>query len=537
MRTVRLPKHLGQVDLADLNKGLAAGEICLDWSDVESMLSSKQMAILLSGLQLTAHGEFLGIEMLPPSLQDHILAILLDQEMQQARQQAEKMEHPEGADPALWLPEGQCPDGDATMIKLYLAQQNIGELVLPVDIGSISATLPKHPTAPFASANSASGLNTFSRQKKASAISALSTLVLDMQELAIADISCLLAQVQQLLSAYRAWIDAQEARLQNQTEDLQNREKELQNVLQECRKTFAGIQAGLTLLQDNKEAFQAFCFMNRALWLQRVHTLYAAQRPYNDSQLLPGDVDLPKNRRWQPFQLAFILLHLPALTAGEKRDEHANALADRLWFPDGDGKAEARLALAAYALGLYRLQGSKRGGEERPVVVLRYTARLFRSQQFQSVAALICACEMIRHGNRILWGGIPFRLGLWTAPHIPKNGQLAQTGLSSPAGDPASFIFARLLPTCPWCGSPVQTGKSIEIESYSNSKKRVRRTLLYCGDPAGQCSFSKKHAYNEGLPVLVADEGLDRLLPSLLVATVDKAAPLPWRAITEILFE
>src|SRR5213075_106696 len=41
---------------------------------------------------------------------------------------------------------------------------------------------------------------------------------------------------------------------------------------------------------------------------------------------------------------------------------------------------------------------------------------------------------------------------------------------------------------------------------------------------------------SEGLPVLVVDEEIYRLLPALLIATVDKFAQMPWKGETQMLF-
>ena len=62
------------------------------------------------------------------------------------------------------------------------------------------------------------------------------------------------------------------------------------------------------------------------------------------------------------------------------------------------------------------------------------------------------------------------------------------------------------------------------------------RTLLYCGDPLGNCPFSRRLAPGEGLPVVVVDEEVYRLLPALLIATVDKFAQMPWNGQTQTLF-
>jgi hypothetical protein len=56
-----------------------------------------------------------------------------------------------------------------------------------------------------------------------------------------------------------------------------------------------------------------------------------------------ADVDIPKNRSWYAFQLAFILINLPGITSLDRPDRGASpyAGADLLWFPTGGGKTEA----------------------------------------------------------------------------------------------------------------------------------------------------------------------------------------------------
>ena len=52
------------------------------------------------------------------------------------------------------------------------------------------------------------------------------------------------------------------------------------------------------------------------MWQQRVHTLAGEARRRDDALKLHAAVeaaDEPQNRSWRPFQLAFVLLNLPAL--------------------------------------------------------------------------------------------------------------------------------------------------------------------------------------------------------------------------------
>ena len=63
-------------------------------------------------------------------------------------------------------------------------------------------------------------------------------------------------------------------------------------------------------------ALAAFRFANQAMYLQRVHTLAAEACTRDDTLSLDAaltSVGEPKNHSWRPFQLAFVLLNLPAL--------------------------------------------------------------------------------------------------------------------------------------------------------------------------------------------------------------------------------
>src|SRR5438067_4114573 len=239
---------------------------------------------------------------------------------------------------------------------------------------------------------------------------------------------------------------------------------------------------------------------------------------------------MPENRSWRPFQLAFILLNLPALTDlhHPDRSADASAIADLLWFPTGGGKTEAYLGLTAYTLALRRLQGTVAGrdGEHGVAVLMRYTLRLLTLQQTQRASVLVCACEAMRRDARAAgdgrWGETPFRIGLWVGQRTTPNktaqadeyikeirGTGYRPGLGGGSGSPAQ------LTNCPWCGAPIDPKRHIKVEPFASGRGR---TLIYCGDPFGSCPFSERQAAGEGLPVLVVDEEIYRLLPALLIA-------------------
>lgn len=371
-------------------------------------------------------------------------------------------------------------------------------------------------------------------------IPGLTGLVLDMKELAESPATDLIGKLTPLVTAYADWITHQAARITDPTAQLQGYEAIAKDTLANCTRALERIRTGLDLLQSDPQALESFQFMNRAMWQQRVHSSLSEQKRRGEEVEL-DTVDIPKNRSWRPFQLAFILLNLPSITDlnHPDRSHETEAIADLLWFPTGGGKTEAYLGLTAYTIGLRRLQGvvAGRSGESGVAVLMRYTLRLLTLQQFQRATALICACEAIRRENAVKWGKEPFRIGLWVGQKTtPNRTEQSEEFLKQKLGQyqPTSSGSPHQLTNCPWCGSKIDPGKQhIRVESFA---KGQARTLIYCGDALGRCLFTQKQSPTEGLPILVVDEEIYRRLPTLLIATVDKFAQMPWNGAVQMLF-
>ncbi|MEU4540961.1 DISARM system helicase DrmA [Streptosporangium sp. NPDC023825] len=406
----------------------------------------------------------------------------------------------------------------------------------------------------------------------------LADLVLDMEALARLPAAALRRGLSPLVTGYRSWIDRQEGRLADSGERLDPYGRTPHEALATARRAADRIEAGIDLLcgdesmydgnapevnthvgdaQDGKRrdgdapresardesALRAFRFANEAMRLQRVHTLAAAVRRKNPATTLEEAlrrVDTPDNHRWRPFQLAFLLLNLPALADPGHAERGApesdgDALADLLWFPTGGGKTEAYLGLTAFTLAIRRL-GPPLGGYDPSAgvaVLMRYTLRLLTIQQFQRATALICACEHLRRGDETTWGTTPFRIGLWVGARVTPNKtddaadwlkqlrKAGRRGFVRAAGSPHQ------LTGCPWCGEVLEAGINIVVDPTR------RRTQVFCNNL--YCDFNDV-TDPEGLPVVLVDEEIYRLLPSLVIATVDKFAQLPWRGETQALF-
>lgn len=370
-------------------------------------------------------------------------------------------------------------------------------------------------------------------------IPALADVLLDMKALAETPDAALLASLRALTTAYGNWIASNQSRVDGKLDGLEPFEAVAQDALKSCREAQTRIEAGVRVLQDDPKAMRAFRFANQAMWQQRIHALLSERKRAGMASTLE-DLDQPENRSWRPFQLAFVLLNLPGVTQLDHADrsESASAIADLLWFPTGGGKTEAYLGLTAYTLAMRRLQGVVGGrlGHAGIAVIMRYTLRLLTLQQFQRAAALICACEVIRRADAVTWGAEPFRVGLWVGMRTTPNtiDEAHESILRSHGAGAGRGVGSPLqLTNCPWCGSEIKSGQDVKVETYAQGRARV---FTFCGDQLGRCDFSRAQSPDEGIPVLTVDEEIYRRLPSLLIATVDKFAQMPWNGRTQMLF-
>ena len=369
-------------------------------------------------------------------------------------------------------------------------------------------------------------------------------LELDMKNLADADDGDLIAKLEHLASGYRTWIEKRESLLATPPSDLKGFKTTTTEINKRWRRALSRIESGIEMLKSRPDAADAFRFANRAMWLQRVHSEYSRRRRRGE-QVTLEELDIPKNRRWYPFQLAFMLLALESAADPDHpdRSDPLQAVTDLIWFPTGGGKTEAYLGLAAFVMALRRLDGVVDGldGGHGVAVLMRYTLRLLTVQQFQRASALICAMEVIRRerleGGDDSLGSSPFRIGLWVGRRATPNTTAQSERLISQARDDDNWRGGQgvgspaQLTSCPWCGSPLSTGADYEVN------KDLNRTLAFCSNKIGRrCPFTRMMAPDEGLPIVVVDEEIYKLLPSLIVATVDKFAQMPWRGDVQTLF-
>ncbi len=316
MKTIRLPVQLPpQSRLQDLNRLLRANAICLDWSDVQAdLVTPQQLDTLLHGLILSVHIECIGENTISETL-SHLIS--------EAFYRAEN-------------------DVDATISRPIRTKS---QALPPPEIWTPPTTYPSENEAECTIIRQK--LTVITRQlpyenESETDITALADLCLDMFELSQAKMTQLPDLLQPLVVAYAHWIEKESQHLLNPHENSLHHQTAAQKSIKYHSTMLHRIQDGIHLISTQKDAAQAFAFMNRAMWLQRIHTLGAEEKRKKGIYAI-HDINQPANRSWRPFQLAFILANISAPPGlnHHQRNTIQNTPTDLLWFPPGSGKTEA----------------------------------------------------------------------------------------------------------------------------------------------------------------------------------------------------
>jgi hypothetical protein len=335
---------------------------------------------------------------------------------------------------------------------------------------------------------------------------AITSPALSLRRLAEGPKADVIAELRGFTAAYEAWISEQDEAAKTLDGDLAAVAEEH---LEGCRTTLGRIRSGIDVLDRDPQPWEAFRLASRAMWNQRARSSWL-RGGKTTSAPDPGG-----RHEWRPFQLAFILQCLDGLVDSSHADRE---IADLLWFPTGGGKTEAYLGLIAFVVFLRRIRNEVGGGV---TVLMRYTLRLLTIQQFDRASLLIACCEQIRREEPRL-GSAEISIGLWVgqggAPNKLSEARQALDRLRNDQevdeGNPVQ------LHSCPWCGA---TLNAWQYEITTEPRMRIR-----CRDKG--CEFSN------GLPVYIVDEDVYSYRPTLVIATSDKFATMPWRPETRELF-
>jgi superfamily II DNA or RNA helicase len=343
---------------------------------------------------------------------------------------------------------------------------------------------------------------------------AIDTSALSMQALGTGSRAEVVTALSGLLDGYQGWIRdrKEEARNLEGTEHAPTARAQIER----CGEALQRMSRGAAILADPKRSqeLKAFQYANLAMAEQRARTSWVKE----------GKVDSPDptGGRWRPFQICFLLLCLEGIVdpAHEDRD-----LADLLWFPTGGGKTEAYLGLIAFTTFLRRMRRGDAGAGV--TVLMRYTLRLLTLQQFERATALICAMELLRSRRADELGSEEISIGMWVGksatPNALDDADERLTYLQKDTSRSLDKENPVQLQACTWCGTP------LDARDYTVVKEAGRMEVR-C--PNQDCEFHR----GNGLPVHLVDEAVYRARPTLVIATVDKFASMPWREATAALF-
>lgn len=338
-----------------------------------------------------------------------------------------------------------------------------------------------------------------------------------------------------LANAYEEWIDNTLVADSKMSDD--DFKTNIGNeIIEKCKASLKRIREGIALLVADDIAFDAFCFMNRAMILQRNISNYAKVHGQDIECNFKDFVDPRKpenNFGWRPFQIAFILMNLNAVVDPKHEDRN---VVDLLYFPTGGGKTEAYLGLMAFVIANRRLRANDNEEYNRDggvTAILRYTLRLLTTQQRDRITKMIIAAEMIRKREYPKYGTEPISIGFWVGGGVTPNNfdEMKEDPEDIEKTQRARYakrlVYKQLL-TCPFCGKPL-TEEEFYIDIPTKSVK------VYCADE--NCMFYKYRPENKmNIPVYLVDEEIYAKCPTVILSTVDKFARLPWAVETNALF-
>jgi len=289
--------------------------------------------------------------------------------------------------------------------------------------------------------------------------------------------------LQKIHDCYGLWIKGQRERIPALPETLQTTAEEQ---LKTCEGVLERIGSAIEQLtrEDATDLRRCFQLANRAILLAR--------------SWARDEDDLV----WRPFQIAFILLALESTADSSHNDRE---VMDLLWFPTGGGKTEAYLGLIAFLLFHRRLRHDRPDDGAGVAAIMRYTLRALTIQQFQRATGLVMACEQLRRdAGDPRFGQTPFSVGLWVGGGATPNSVKEAAGLT----DGSDCTHKQVL-KCPVCDKRVKWSPNGDL------------TQMAARCYNAECSFGR---HDSLLPIYTIDEDVYRVLPSLLIGTVDKFA-------------
>lgn len=253
---------------------------------------------------------------------------------------------------------------------------------------------------------------------------------------------------------------------------------------------------GIEQIEYKDDVKRAFIYMNRS---------FALTLP--NEQAYPG---------WRLFQIVFIVSMLPEIIRSEYPDDKTIFEADLditnlLYFPTGGGKTEAFLGACIFDMFFDRIRGKNEG----VTAILKYPLRLLAVQQLDRVLKAVMKANQIKESIEDIRDTTPFRVGFYVGKENTPN---KINSLELEGNDKISLNLEtdieelnshyRFIDTCPICGK-----KEVQV-LFDKTDWRLKHLCM------------NKDCKIKELPLLIVDNELYRLMPSIVVSTIDKMAML-----------
>ena len=250
----------------------------------------------------------------------------------------------------------------------------------------------------------------------------------------------------------------------NNTDSFEN----LTNFLNMRNRFYKGIQT----IQDNINAKRAFELMNKTFVEKSKNSDY-------DS--------------WRLFQIVFIVSEIPDIVNEENRET-----CDLLHVKTGGGKSEAYFGIVLFTAFYDRIRGKEFG----VTAITKFPLRMLSVQQLQRIALLFIFAEEIRKEEKLK--GDPFSIAYFVGSQedeFPRHNRSIRRSIEA-AKKEGKEIPGKIINTCPICGEDVV----LEVD--------ITQDII----------LHKCNGCGRRFRLYYSDDEIYRMLPTFIVATVDKFA-------------
>lgn len=229
---------------------------------------------------------------------------------------------------------------------------------------------------------------------------------------------------------------------------------------------------GVKLIKDDENTNKAFKLMNKTF----------AEKSENDDY-----------HSWRLFQIVFIVSEIPDIVNEENR-----GICDLLHVKTGGGKSEAYFGIVLFTAFYDRIRGKEFG----VTAITKFPLRMLSVQQLQRIAILFIFAEKIRKEEKLK--GDQFSIAYFVGSQedeFPRHNRSIRRSIEQAKKDEKE-IPGKIINECPICGGKV----ILDVDD-------TRDVIIH---KCKQCDGIFRLYYS--------DDEIYRMLPTFIVATVDKFA-------------